>query len=116
MKITYFLSATRTKTNSRVFWACWRHKGPARRAEALECGEFDATVSHGADAHCFKIVGTLYRVGDVPVALDGPLVELDRVSNQREDHHYNMFEATNAIRVGDFGNGNAVLKVFAFVN
>jgi hypothetical protein len=94
-----------------VFWACWRHYEPARRAEALECGEFDATVSHGTDAHCFEIVGTLDRV-----ALDDPLAGLDRVSNQGEDHHHNMFEATNAIRVGDFGNGNAVLKVSAFVN
>jgi hypothetical protein len=81
----------------------------------LGCGESDATGSYGADVPAFEIVRMLERVGDVPAAPDDSLVGRDLVRNKGEDHHRNLFGNTDAIRVGDSGNGNAVLKVLAFV-
>ena len=62
-----------------------------------------------ADLHALQVVGALDAVGDVPAAVDDPLVGGDVVAHEREDHHHDVLGDADAVAVGDLGDGDAVL-------
>ncbi len=79
------------------------------RLEPPEHGRADPPGSKRPDGHAFHVVGPLHAVGDVPPALDHPLVGGDVVADQRQDHHHHVLRDTDAVGEGDLGDGQAGL-------
>ena len=77
------------------------------RFEPAQSSRANATRCHGADVHAFEVVGTFDAVGDVPAAVDDPLMRRDVVAHQREDHHHDMFRHADAVRVSHLRHGDA---------
>src|SRR5271168_4119958 len=48
-------------------------------------------------------------VGDIPAALDDPLVRGDVVPHQAENHHNHVFGDADRVAIGDLGHGDATV-------
>lgn len=59
--------------------------------------------------HPFDIVGTRYAIGDVPAALDDPIVRGDIVADERKHRHDDMLGDAVTIAVGHFRNRYAAV-------
>ena len=66
-------------------------------------------AANRADFHRFEIVGARHAVGDVPSAVDHPLVGRDVVAHQRQDHHHYVLGHADAVAIGNFRDRDAML-------
>ena len=81
------------------------------RLQTAQHGGADAAGGDGADVHALEVVRARDEVGDVPAArCTTHLVGRDVVADEREDHHDDVLADTDAVRVGDLGNGDAALR------
>ena len=79
------------------------------RLEPAQNGRADPAGSHRPHLHPLEVVGAGHAVGDVPTALDHPLVGGDVVANERQNHHHHMLGDADAVRVRDLGNRDPAL-------
>src|ERR1700679_2059588 len=77
--------------------------------EATQHCKSNSTGGNRADLHRLQIVGPLDAVGDVPTAVDDPLVRGDIVAHQRQDHHHDMLGDADTVAVRDFCHGDPAL-------
>jgi hypothetical protein len=75
--------------------------------EPPEHRQADPPGRHRPDRHAFQVVGPLHAVGNVPAALDHPLVGGKVVPDQREDHHHHVLGHADAVGVSDLRDGQA---------
>ena len=76
------------------------------RFQPAQHGQTDAARGDGADGHAFDVVGPLDAVGDVPAALNDPLVGRDVVADQAQDHHHHVLGDADAVAERDLGHGD----------
>ena len=79
------------------------------RLEALEDSGADTAGADRAHVHAFEVVGARDAVGDVPAAIDDPLVGRDVVADEREDRHNDVLAHADAVGVGHLCDGHALL-------
>ena len=77
-----------------------------KRLQPPEYSRTDPTGSDRPDLHPFEVVRPGDAVGDVPAALDDPLIRGDVVADQRQDHHHHMLGHADAVGIGDLGDGD----------
>ncbi len=69
----------------------------------------DAARGHRAHLHALEVVGARHAVGDVPAALDHPVVRRDVVAHQAQRHHHHVLGHAVAVAVGDLGHRDAAV-------
>ncbi len=67
----------------------------------------DAPGGDRADLHALQVIRARDAVGDVPAAVDHPLVGGDVVAHEREDHHHHVLGDADAVRVRHLGDRQA---------
>src|SRR5438105_5728789 len=60
------------------------------RLEPAEYRAADPPRSDGPDVHFLDIIGTRDAIGDVPAALQDPVVRWEVIAHEAEDHHHYM--------------------------
>ena len=80
------------------------------RLQAAQHREADPAGGDRADMHALEIIGTLGAIGDVPSALDHPLVRRDIVAHQAQNHHHHVFRDTDGVAVGDLSDRDLVIN------
>ena len=71
------------------------------RLQAPQDSEADPAGCDGPDGHAFDVIRPLDAIGDVPTAVDDPLVRRNVVANERQDHHHDVLRDADAVRVRD---------------
>ncbi len=79
------------------------------RLHQAQNAQTDAAGGDGTDIHALDIVGARHAIGDVPAALDHPIVGGDVIADQPQDHHHHMFGDAVRVAIGDLGHGDAVI-------
>src|SRR6266516_1908214 len=80
-----------------------------KRLQPPEDSGADPAGSDRPDLHSLQVVRPGDAVGDVPAALDDPLIGRDVVAHQRQDHHHHMLGDADAVRIGDLADGDPPL-------
>ncbi len=76
----------------------------------------DAPCRDDADIESLKVVGAFNAVGDVPAAVDHPLVRRKVIAHQCQDLHDGMLSHTDAVAVRHLGDGDTRLDRSIQVN
>ena len=95
-------SSSSTSDGSR--WRSGVVEAHLERLQAPQHGGADPAGGHGSDLHPLDVIGAGHAVGDVPAAVDHPLVGGDVVADQRQDHHHHVLGDADAVAVGDLGD------------
>ncbi|CDN65193.1 hypothetical protein I35_7636 [Burkholderia cenocepacia H111] len=78
----------------------------AERLQPAQHREADAPRADRAEMHPFDVVAARHAVGDVPAALLRDRMRRQVVAHQRERRHHHVLGDADAVRAGDFGNGD----------
>src|SRR5207248_1319552 len=77
--------------------------------EPAQYGGADPPGGDRPDVHALDVVRACDAVGDVPAAVEHDLVGGQVVAHLRKDHHHHVLGDADAVAVGHFGDGDAVL-------
>ena len=69
----------------------------------------DPPGADGADLHPFEVVRAGHGVGDVPAAVDSPLVRGQVVAHEDENQHDHVLGDADAVAVGDLRDGDSAV-------
>ena len=76
------------------------------RCQPAQHGLADAAGGDHTDVHALEVIGVLDAVGDIPASVGDPFVGGDKIAHQRQDLHDGVLGHTDAVAVGDLGDGD----------